>query len=204
MPPELAAYIAKYAYLAVFSLVFIQELGVPNPVPNELVMLFSGYLVSTGVLKFPLVFLAAVSADFIGTTVLYFVFYLFGSRIIAKKPSWLPISVQKNPETVRKNIAPGHVGNMRRTPYSLRQRLCLGRGRPSGNKTADIPFGRDYFRRHLERGICHPGHYSRPLLGKSDCIRGDRQNFHLISARFSNNLLFNQIFCSPPEPKIFG
>ena len=52
MPPTFSAYIIKYGYLAIFSLVFLQEIGVPNPVPNELVLLFSGYLTSTGKLNF--------------------------------------------------------------------------------------------------------------------------------------------------------
>ena len=48
MSPTLSAYIVKYGYMAIFSLVFLQEIGVPNPVPNEVVLLFSGYLASVG------------------------------------------------------------------------------------------------------------------------------------------------------------
>ncbi|MEK7651547.1 MAG: DedA family protein [Patescibacteria group bacterium] len=92
MPPELVSFIGEYGYAAIFLLVFLQEIGVPNPVPNELVLLFSGYLASTGVLQFPLVFLSAVSADFIGTSLLYSVFYFSGQYILDHKPRWLPIS----------------------------------------------------------------------------------------------------------------
>ena len=92
MPPEIILYISKYGYLAIFVLIFLQETGVPNPVPNELVLMFSGYLIYSGVLQFSLVILAAVSADFIGTNILYVVFYFFGAYIIAHKPRWLPIS----------------------------------------------------------------------------------------------------------------
>lgn len=95
MPPELIAYITKYGYLAIFSLVFLQEIGVPNPVPNELVILFSGYLASTHVLSFPLVFLSVVAADFLGTSLLFFVFYYFGDFLLAHKPRWLPLSREK-------------------------------------------------------------------------------------------------------------
>jgi membrane protein DedA with SNARE-associated domain len=92
MPPELASFISEYGYAAIFLLVFLQEIGVPNPIPNELVLLFCGYLASTGVMDFSLVFLTAVSADFIGTSVLFFVFYFFGHWILDHKPRWLPIS----------------------------------------------------------------------------------------------------------------
>lgn len=91
MPPELSGYISHYGYLAVFSLVFLQEIGIPNPVPNELVLLFSGYLASIGTLSLPLIFLTVVAADFLGTGLLYFVFYFFGKVILEKKPRWIPI-----------------------------------------------------------------------------------------------------------------
>jgi membrane protein DedA with SNARE-associated domain len=89
---EFALYITKYGYLAIFLLVLLQELGVPNPVTNEFVLLFSGYLAFSGVLNLWLVFLTAVSADCIGTTILYAVFYLFGGYIMGHRPRWCPIS----------------------------------------------------------------------------------------------------------------
>lgn len=91
MPPELANYIAHYGYLAIFSLVFLQEIGIPNPVPNELVLLFSGYLASTGVFSLPILFVVVVAGDFLGTSILYGVFYLFGKTILDRKPRWIPI-----------------------------------------------------------------------------------------------------------------
>ena len=90
MPPELSNYIIKYGYLTIFSLVFLQEIGVPNPVPNELILLFSGYLASLGKLSFVLVILTVVFADFIGTSLLYFVFYFIGQRVLKKNYKWLP------------------------------------------------------------------------------------------------------------------
>ncbi len=92
MSSELSLYIAKYGYLAIFVLVLLQELGVPNPVTNEFVLLFSGYLAFAGVLNFWLVFVTAVSADCIGTTILYAVFYAFGEYIMKRRPRWFPIS----------------------------------------------------------------------------------------------------------------
>jgi membrane protein DedA with SNARE-associated domain len=90
---EVTSYIAKYGYVGIFLLVFLQELGVPNPVMNEFVLLFSGYLAFTGILSLWLVLLAAVSADCIGTTILYAVFYWFGQHIIAHRSRWFPVSV---------------------------------------------------------------------------------------------------------------
>ncbi len=52
MSPELSDYIVQYGYIAIFSLVFLQEIGVPNPIANELVLVFSGYLTSIQKLDF--------------------------------------------------------------------------------------------------------------------------------------------------------
>lgn len=93
MPESLIHFITSYGYLAIFGLVFLQEIGVPNPVPNELVMLFSGSLAVTGTLSFPLIFITAVSADILGTTVLYGVFYHFDPTLLRKLP--LPVSQEK-------------------------------------------------------------------------------------------------------------
>lgn len=95
MPPELAEYIVKYGYLAIFSLVFLQELGVPNPVPTELILLFAGYLASAGILDVKVAFITAIAGDLIGTTILCTIFYAFGHTILEKKPGWLPIRKDK-------------------------------------------------------------------------------------------------------------
>jgi membrane protein DedA with SNARE-associated domain len=73
-------------------MVFLQETGMPVPFPNELLLIFSGYLSSKGVLFFPFVILAAITADFTGTNILYFLFYKTGGLIISKKPKWFPLS----------------------------------------------------------------------------------------------------------------
>ncbi len=92
MSDELIRYIITYGYPTIFSLVFLQEVGIPNPVPNEFILLFSGYLTSTGQLSFFKVISTVVIADFIGTAALYFIFYFFGTALIKKAPKWLPIA----------------------------------------------------------------------------------------------------------------
>ena len=93
MEPEVIFAINKYGYFAIFILIFLQETGVPNPIPNEFVLFFCGYLISKDSLIFPLVITAAVLGDFIGTNILYIVFYFFGGYLLNHKPKWLPVSV---------------------------------------------------------------------------------------------------------------
>jgi len=94
MPDELIIFITNHGYLAIFLLVFSQEVGIPNPVPNELVLMFAGYLSINGILYFPYVIMAAIFADFIGTNILYVIFYFFGAYIFSHKPKWIPVSKQ--------------------------------------------------------------------------------------------------------------
>lgn len=94
MPEEVVYYITRYGYLAIFFLVFLQEIGMPNPFPNELLLMFSGYLSFKGLLFLPGVILTVISADFIGTNILYFLFYNAGTFILRKKPNWFPLSAR--------------------------------------------------------------------------------------------------------------
>ena len=95
IPPDFLQSVIKYGYLIIILLVFLQEVGFPNPIPNELVMVFSGYLCYTGMLKVPLVILVALLGDLLGSGILYAVFFFFGKKIMKKKPRWLPISQKK-------------------------------------------------------------------------------------------------------------
>jgi alkaline phosphatase len=95
MSATLVHFITAYGYWAIFWLIFLQEIGVPNPVSNEFVLLFSGSLGYTGLLSFPLILLTAIFADVLGAMVLYTIFHFFGRYLLAKRPKWLPIS-QKN------------------------------------------------------------------------------------------------------------
>ncbi len=94
MPEELVYYVTRYGYLAIFILIFLQEIGMPNPFPNELLLIFSGYLSFKGLLFLPFIILTALCADFIGTNILYFLFYTAGTKIIQKKPKWMPLSAR--------------------------------------------------------------------------------------------------------------
>lgn len=98
-------FVNEFGYLAIFLLVFLQEIGVPNPVPNELVLIFAGALTTIGDLSVWLVLLMAVSADIIGTTALYLVFYFFEKVIMERIPKWIPID--RHLERFKKKILHG-------------------------------------------------------------------------------------------------
>jgi len=92
MSNEFLFYISHYGYLAVFIFVFLQDVGFPIPIPNEFVLIFCGSIAFTGTLHLLLIILCAISGDLLAASVLYFVFYLFGSFIMHNNSRWVPIS----------------------------------------------------------------------------------------------------------------
>jgi len=119
MIEQIASHISQYGYLAIFVLIFLQEVGVPNPIPNELVLLFSGYLAFTGTLNIGLVLLCAISGDLLASTILYTSFYFFGKLIMKRKPKWIPLPRKRLERVYNKIQTSGQSGIFigRLTPF---------------------------------------------------------------------------------------
>jgi len=119
MLEQLVLHISQYGYLAIFLLIFLQEVGIPNPIPNELVLLFSGYLSFTGTLNIVVVILCAIGGDLLSSEILFITFYFFGKLIINKKTKWIPISTKKLERLSEKIRISGHSGIFigRLTPF---------------------------------------------------------------------------------------
>jgi membrane protein DedA with SNARE-associated domain len=115
----LLEYIAQYGYMAILTLVFLQEVGVPSPIPNEFVLLFSGYMSQTGVLKASLVILSAVVGDLLASFILYELFYFFGKTLMRRKTRWMPIAADKLEKLKHKIDTTGPFGTYlgRVTPF---------------------------------------------------------------------------------------
>lgn len=109
----------QYGYLAILALVFMQEVGIPSPIPNEFLLLFSGYLSFIGVLKASLVIVSAVVGDLLASFILFELFYFFGTSVMNRKPKWLPISDVKLEKLRLKLELRGQVGTYigRVTPF---------------------------------------------------------------------------------------
>lgn len=88
MPHELLDSINKYGYLVLFFLVFIQEIGVPT-FPNEITLCYFGYLCSQNLYSLSQSILIAVSADVLGTLLLYSVFFFFSKQIFHSEKKWI-------------------------------------------------------------------------------------------------------------------
>lgn len=108
MPTELISTISQYGYLAIFLFIFLQEIGFPSPIPNEMVLLFSGYLAFMGVLYFPIIIIVTLISDFLAGSVLYTVFYFFGNYILSNIPKWIPFPSKKIEKISERIKTQGH------------------------------------------------------------------------------------------------
>ncbi len=91
----LLSYLDRYGCLAIFIFIFLQEVGLPNPIPNEFVLIFSGFLAYKGLLNLPLLLLAAFLGDLVASLTLFSIFFFFGKIIMNRKPKWIPLPHEK-------------------------------------------------------------------------------------------------------------
>lgn len=94
MQSILTSYFITYGYLAVFVMVLLQELGLPG-LPNELVLLYFGYLSRQSNLSYSLLIVLVILADISGSFILYLLFYHGREWLLRIKPKWLPVPEKK-------------------------------------------------------------------------------------------------------------
>ena len=75
-------FIAHYGYVGLFAALMLGVIGLP--VPDELLMTFSGYLVSIGKLHFLLVVLVAALGSVFGMSVSFWIGHRFGMPLLEK------------------------------------------------------------------------------------------------------------------------
>lgn len=80
----LLAWVTTYGYVAIFLILVLEELGVPIPLPGDLALLFVGYLVGRGMLRFDLSVATVVLAAVIGGSGLFLLTRRFGRPVIAR------------------------------------------------------------------------------------------------------------------------
>lgn len=80
----LLLWIAAYGYLGLFVLLFVEELGIPLPLPGDLALLFAGFLVGRGLMRFDVALLIAVLAVLGGASALYLLTRVHGRPLVAR------------------------------------------------------------------------------------------------------------------------
>ncbi|UUZ83603.1 DedA family protein [Paenibacillus sp. P26] len=89
----LLRFIAHYGYIGIFGALVLGIIGLP--VPDEILMTFSGYLVSKGRLHYIPTALVSVIGSFSGMSVSYFIGYQFGYPLLEKYGSKIHITKER-------------------------------------------------------------------------------------------------------------
>ncbi|RZL12179.1 MAG: hypothetical protein EOO89_19970 [Pedobacter sp.] len=92
MDQQYMQFIIIYGSVAIFGLIYLIEIGIPLPIPNEMVLISCGYLVHQGWLELYLILPIAIIADFLGSATLFSIFYFIGAYLVLHKPKWFPLS----------------------------------------------------------------------------------------------------------------
>jgi membrane protein DedA with SNARE-associated domain len=84
MAASIMRFAADYTYGAILAVLFVEEAGVPLPVPGDTIILYAGYRVSLGKINPILAGLCVVAATVAGSTILYWVARLGGHQLVFK------------------------------------------------------------------------------------------------------------------------
>jgi len=86
---QVLAWITQYGYLAIFLLLMFGIVGLP--VPDETLLTFTGYLIYSGHLRFPLAYATALAGSISGITISYTLGRTFGLMLIHRYGRYLRI-----------------------------------------------------------------------------------------------------------------
>jgi membrane protein DedA with SNARE-associated domain len=95
------AAIGRYGYLAVFAFIGVQDLGLPTLIPGCVVLLFAGYLASTGALNPVAAGLVAVFGALLGASVLFGLARLGGETLFRRFGRFFRITPEQHAKLER-------------------------------------------------------------------------------------------------------
>jgi membrane protein DedA with SNARE-associated domain len=90
---SLLGWLSHYGYAGLFGLLVLGIVGLP--VPDETLLIFSGYLISTGRLHPALTFLAAFAGSICGISLSYTIGRTLGYRVVLRYGRWLHVTEER-------------------------------------------------------------------------------------------------------------
>lgn len=97
--PDLVAFVSKYfqeyIYQTLFFLIFIEEAGIPIPLPGDAWISFAGYYAQQGKINSLLVIVEVVIASVIGASLLYGLIFWKGEPLIEKYGKYIRIKKER-------------------------------------------------------------------------------------------------------------
>jgi membrane protein DedA with SNARE-associated domain len=108
MEQHVLAWITQYGYLAIFLLLVFGIVGLP--VPDETLLTFSGYLIYSGHLSFPLAYATALAGSISGITISYTLGRTWGLKLIHRYGRYLHLTEERVLKVHRWFEGVGHWG----------------------------------------------------------------------------------------------
>lgn len=91
----LQAFVIHQALFAPFLLLFLEESGVPLPVPGDVYLAFIGYQVSRGTIPYWVAFLMFLLSVLAGSSILYYVSARWGKKLVSKLGIYMHVDQNK-------------------------------------------------------------------------------------------------------------
>lgn len=89
------SFVVHQALIAPFLLLFIEESGIPLPVPGDVYLAFTGYQISKGAIPYWLAFLILLLSVLGGSSILYYVSAKWGKNIVKKLGIYMHVDQKK-------------------------------------------------------------------------------------------------------------
>ena len=80
---ELSSFAATYGVLAIFGVMLLKEIGIPVPVPSDLLMVGAGVQIATGAYSLLALLVALTIAVFVGASIQYFLARSAGRAVVS-------------------------------------------------------------------------------------------------------------------------
>jgi membrane protein DedA with SNARE-associated domain len=92
---DVRLFILQHQTFGLFTVILLEEVGVPLPAPGDVAITYGGYLTTRGTIPYPLAYLAVVCAAVIGATVNMTLSRRYGRRFIQRYGPWLGITPER-------------------------------------------------------------------------------------------------------------
>lgn len=88
-------FLSNQGVFAPILLLFLEEAGIPLPVPGDVVLAYTGFQVSQRTIAYPVAFLSLLFAVLVGSSILYYFSSKYGQMIVLKLGKYIHLSEHK-------------------------------------------------------------------------------------------------------------
>jgi membrane protein DedA with SNARE-associated domain len=88
-------FIFQHQTIGLFTVIFLEEIGIPLPAPGDVAITYAGYLTTRGAIPYPLAYVAVVAGAVMGSAVNMTLSRRYGRRFVNRFGPWLGISPER-------------------------------------------------------------------------------------------------------------